>query len=189
MKLPNRILGIVAMLASPFLLAELSITREQGNTSRSGIYDLIYMTGWMCTIVGLLRIEATGKSRKNKIVLYVQLVLLTIANIWNSWTIINPGNRSIVYFILDFFWPLSNLCLLIIGIIVMVKAVLRGWKRYIVLVAGLWLPFMILTMLVLGKQWVTTVSGIYSMLSWFIMGYMIFTFTPVTRYGEVRKNE
>jgi predicted neutral ceramidase superfamily lipid hydrolase len=177
MKISNRVLGIIAMAASPFLFVELFAT-QKGNTSNSGIYDLLYMAGWVCTIIGLLRLQATGEERNSKFVLYLQLVLLGIANIWNGWTIVDPGNKSMLYFILDFSWPLSNVCLLVVGIVVAKKAVLTGWKRYTVLIAGLWLLFTFLTMLVFGNTTTAVIiSGGYSAIAWFFMGYMI-SITP-----------
>ena len=185
MKLSNRTLGIIAILCSPFFFAELRITQYQVSTRSSGIYDLIYMTGWMCTVAGLLRMEATGRTRKSKIVLYLQLIFLTLANVWNIWTIIDPNNKSTLYAVLDIFWPVSNLCLLAIGIIIAVKSILKGWQRYSVLAAGLWLPLYFLIMLTLGKSQATTILGIYTTLGWGLMGYMIFTLSqPLPSLSE-----
>jgi hypothetical protein len=124
MKLSTPALALVAMAASPFFFFELLVNKS--NTSLSGVCDLIYMTGWMCTIISLLRMNATGFNNKNKIILYVQLGTLTVAQIWNVWTIADPQNGNPLYFILDFFWPISNITLLIVGIVIAVKSVLHG---------------------------------------------------------------
>lgn len=174
MPVSNRGLGLIAVIASPFLFAEL----YSGPGRLSGIFDLIYMLGWMCTIVGLLRLEATGTSQNSKIILYIQLCLLTVANSWNAWTIIDPGNDSSLYFLLDFFWPLSNICLLIAGIIIARKGLLQGWKRWAPLMAGCWLPFNLVLFLSIGQTPVTTIlSGMYSTIGWAMMGWLVMS-TP-----------
>ncbi len=177
MKIQFSILGLIAMAASPFLFIEMYILQnKEQNTSAGGICDLIYMIGWTYSIVGLLRLQATGE-KSGKIFLYVQLAILTIANIWNTWTIADPNTKSTLYFILDFSWPLSNVCLLIVGIVVALKGKLQSWKRYSALGAGLWLPISILLMVVLGDSNLSyLLPGIYSTISFFTLGFMIYSF-------------
>jgi hypothetical protein len=177
MRIPTYILGLAAMAGSPFLFAEYLYNAHAGaeNTSMSGVFDLIYMTGWSCSIVGLYRMCATGDNKSGRIILYVQFSLLLLANIWNIWTIINPGDTSLAYRILDFSWPASNVCLLIIGIVVARTHEFKGWKRYSALAAGLWLPFAIITMIIVGKSELAVyVPAVYSTIAWFIMGLAIY---------------
>jgi hypothetical protein len=172
MKISTTALGIVAMAASPFLLIELSLGR-QGNTSMTGLGDLIYMAGWTCVVIALLRLHATGSGNKHKMILYVQLGTLMVAQAWNIWTIADPGNTSLLFRIMDFFWPTSNIILLVAGIIIAVKGVLQGWKRYAVLIAGSWLPFSIIVFMSVGNgMGGIIISGGYSTIAWFGMGYM-----------------
>jgi hypothetical protein len=181
MKISTSALGLVAIAASPFLFFEL-LVNEKSNTSLSGVCDLIYMTGWMCTIIALLRLNATGFSNKSKIILYVQLGTLTVAQIWNVWTIADPQNANTLYFILDFFWPISNITLLIVGIVIAVKRVLPGRKRFAVLIAGLWLPFTIITSMLTGPGTTNIIiSGMYSTIAWFGMGHMVWKSAAVRR--------
>ncbi|MBC7946849.1 MAG: hypothetical protein H7Y42_03140 [Chitinophagaceae bacterium] len=174
MKIRTRILGIIAMASSPFLFAQMSLAGN-ANTSLGGLCGLIYMIGWSCVIVALMRYRATGERKAARVVLYLQLSLLFIANIWNVWTILDPGNSSPLYFILDFSWPASNVCLLVTGIVVAEAAVLTGWKRYSVLIAGTWLPVTLCLFILIGQGKETMiVSGIYSTIAWFFMGYMVY---------------
>jgi len=176
MKIPSAALGLIAMAASPFLFVEMyMLGNKDQNTSVGGVCDLIYMIGWVCSIVGMLRLQATGQQTSGKMILYIQLASLGIANVWNIWTIIDPASSSILYFILDFFWPLSNVCLLAVGIVIAVKGRLAGWKRYVPLMAGLWLPVSIVTALLFGpNEGAFLFSGMYSTATWFVMGYMIY---------------
>jgi len=106
-------------------------------------------------------------------ILYVQLGTLAVAQAWNIWTIADPGNTSLLYRIMDFFWPISNITLLAAGIIIAVKVVLQGWKRYAVLIAGSWLPFSVIIFILVGNAMGgIIISGIYSTIAWFSMGYM-----------------
>lgn len=172
MKISTTSLGIVAMAASPFLFIQMSLGRG-GNTSMTGLCDLIYMTGWSCVVIALLRLQATGPGNKDKMILYVQLATLMVAQAWNIWTIADPGNTSLLFRIMDFFWPISNIILLVAGIIIAVKGVLRGWKRYAVLIAGSWLPFSIIVFVLVGNgMGGIIISGVYSTMAWFGMGYM-----------------
>jgi len=160
------------MAASPFLFIQLYVD-DWGVTSTGGLCGLIYMTGWACTIVALLRLNATGPANKNKVILYIQLGALTIAQAWNIWTIADPQNPNAVYAIIDFFWPISNITLLVAGIIIAVKGVLGGWKRYIVLIAGSWLPFSLIIFSLIGQETGSIIiSGAYSTIAWFGMGYL-----------------
>jgi len=173
MKISNTALGIVAMAASPFLFIQMYLGGG-GNTNQTGVCDLIYMTGWACVVIVLLRLHATGPGNRNKMILYIQLGTLSIAQAWNIWTIADPGNTSLLYRIMDFFWPISNITLLVAGIIIAVKGVLKGWNRYAVLIAGSWLPFSIIVFMLVGNgMGGIIISGIYSTIAWFGMGYMI----------------
>lgn len=178
MKPTNKLLGTVAMMASPFLFLQMLSGDEsnQYNTPWGGLFDLLYMIGWMCSMAGLQRLQATGSKKTGNILFQVQLAFLVLANFWNIWTIFDPTNGSTLFFVLDLFWPLSNLCLLVTGIVTAVTGKLSGWKRYVVLVAGLWLPIMISSMVIFGRNSTSLlIGGAYSTIAWFVMGWMIFT--------------
>ena len=163
------------MAVSPFLFIQLFVD-NWAVTSLGGLCGFIYMTGWACTIVSLLRLNAAGPRNKNKTILYVQLGTLTVAQAWNIWTIIDPQNSNPLYAIMDLFWPVSNITLLIAGIIIAVKGVLTGWKRYSVLIAGSWLPFSLAVFSLMGQGTGSlVVSGMYSTIAWFVMGFMVWS--------------
>src|SRR5687767_509931 len=92
----NKTLGIIAMICSPFLFVEMLSDHKFGlkNTPAAGIADLIYMTGWICSILGLIRQEATGNKLWGKRLLRLNLIFLGVACIWNVWSALDPGNNS-----------------------------------------------------------------------------------------------
>lgn len=181
MKRTNKGLGAIAMMASPFLFLQMT-TGNEGNDYNSaigGFFDLLYMIGWMCSIVGLQRLQVFGTKRTGNILLQVQLGFLFLANIWNVWVIFDPGNKSNLFFTLDMCWPLSNLCLFIIGVSIFLTGKLRGWKRYVVLFSGLWLPVAFGSMMLFGRTNTSLfIGGIHSTIAWFLMGWMIYTSIP-----------
>lgn len=187
----NKILGAIAMACAPFLCIDFLVHGQAGpnenfeHTSLSGLFSLVYMIGWMCSIVVLQRVAATGVSRFGRIILYVQLGTLMLANVWNVAQIIVPGSPSKLLFVLDFFWPISQLVLLIIGITVLTvrsprpgRGGLAGWRRFVPLMAGLWFPVSIVLMGVIGQNFTTMIiSGSYSAVMWGLMGWVCYN-TP-----------
>ncbi|RYY18190.1 MAG: hypothetical protein EOO04_24500 [Chitinophagaceae bacterium] len=174
----NKTLGIIAMICSPFLFVEMLADHKFGlrNTSAAGIADLIYMTGWICSIIGLIKQEATGSKKPGKRLLTLNLIFLGVACIWNIWTAIDPTNNSALYRVLDFFWPASNTLLFITGIVIAVQKKLTGFGRWTPLLAGFWLGFAIIFSMVAGGR--NDLSfytiGAYSTIAWFLLGLSIY---------------
>jgi hypothetical protein len=108
----TRILGLLGILGSPFLAIQLNmygIFEYSNATSLGNVFGLIYMTGWFCSILGLYKLNAAG-NKSGKKILIIQMVLLTIGNLWNIYSIIDPTCDTIVYHIADAIgWPLDNI--------------------------------------------------------------------------------
>jgi len=176
MKPTNKLLGIFGMLAAPFLSFQMMCGQaaDAYYTSLGGVFDLIYMCGWMCSVFGLKRLQMMGKS--NNLLCNIQLVLLSVANVWNVWVIFDPNNNTTLFFVLDMFWPLSNLFMLVLGIVIAVKGTVKGWRRYVVLTVGLWLPFALATSMLFGrdKHFAYYPGAAYSILAWITLGWFIY---------------
>lgn len=170
-----KFLGLIAMLASPFFWIETYFYGQAThNTSLTGVCDLIYMIGWSCSIVGLMKLKAAGNTRRGKTILLIQLVFLLIANIWNIWVILDPLNQTTIFNILDKFWPISNCFMLITGIAVVVAKKVSGFFRFVPLIAGLWLPVTVAFSMLLKGDQVFYIMNSYSFCSFFLLGLMIF---------------
>ena len=180
--LSNKMLGAIAIMAAPFLSFQMlgGQAANISNTSLGGVFDLIYMLGWMCSIVGLMRLQATGTGKRRSVLLYIQLALLCVANIWNVWVIFDPSNNSTLFRVLDMFWPLSNINMLVIGIAIAVTGRLKGWRRYIVLLVGLWLPFALGASVLIGRDSHAAYypGCVYSTIAWALLGWMIYASEP-----------
>ncbi len=179
----NRILGIIGIAGSPFLLLDIIINGGSGgdnynHTSLSGLFSFIYISSWMCSIIGLRNIQATGSGKWGRSILNVQLLCLAMANCWNIYEIISPGANTTIYFILDKFWPLSNLIMFVTGIAILRSNRLDGWKRYIPLITGLWLPLAIGLTVVIGRNKVSMLlPAAYSVVAWALLGIVVSTST------------
>lgn len=178
MKPATKTLGALGIAGAPFLFLEM-YTNSVGktvNTSLTGVYDLLYMLGWMCSVTALLRLRAAGTKKRGIAVLYAQLFFLTLANASNLWVIVQPNSDSALYRALDMFWPISNVWMLVTGIAVLSGGKLQGWRRYIVLVVGLWFPVMMTLMLIAGKTaGLFYAGGLYSAVAWALTGRAVFT--------------
>jgi hypothetical protein len=175
----TKTLGLIGMLTSPFLAIDFivnGIIKEYHPNSLSGIFSFIYMTGWLGCIVALYNSKANGYKRSGSIIMIIQLCMLLLAEGWNVYVIIQPDSNSIVVRILDIFWPISNCFMLVTGISVITAKVLEGWRRYIPLMVGLWLPVSILASLLAGRNSMTAVliSCAYSAISWFLLGLSVY---------------
>lgn len=173
-----RLAGMLAILGAPFLFVDFLAYNMNGaneSTSLSGVFNLIYISAWMCSIVGLWKARATGYNKWGRIVLIIQLVFLSLANCWNIYVIMDPGAETVLYRVLDFFWPISNLWMLVTGITVVTAKVLNGWMRFIPLVVGLWLPVNIGFMSAMMGQTNTgmIVGGLYSAIAWSLLGIVV----------------
>ena len=173
----NRILGAIGMAGAPFLLID---TVSNGyfvnsHSSLSGLYNLIYITAWICSIVGLRRAGAFGNSKGGRWMYFIQLFFLAMANAWNTYELIQPGAGTPLYNILDACWPLSNICMLATGITILRARRLPGWKRFVPLLVGLWLPVAFLLWAIFSRTPAVLLAvNMYSAGMWFLLGLTVF---------------
>lgn len=172
----TRTLASIGLFGAPFLLLD---SMNNGldpfqSSSVSGLLNLVYITAWMSSMVALKKMGAFGESRFGKILFVVQISFLALANGWNIYEIIAPRAGTTLYTILDLFWPLSNLCMLVSGITILVNRTLTGWQRYTPFLVGLWLPFVLLLWALFSRtQEVLLVGNLYSAVTWSLMAVAI----------------
>jgi len=173
----TRALGIVGALSSPFLLIGLISNGFIANASSqfSSVCNLIYMTGWMCSIIALWTMQATGKNGWGKAILVIQLVLLAVANSSNVYEILYPSGYTHFYQIAETFWPISNAFMIVTGIAVASTEAFKGWKRFVVLIAGLWVYIFVAIIFITTRTAAVLISaGVYSAIAWFLLGASIY---------------
>lgn len=176
-----RTLGIFGLIGAPFLFIDTmnnSFRFDQTN-DYSGIFNLLYITGWMCSMIALNRMGAFGSGRFGKLIFIVQMVFLTLANGWNIYECIQPRAGTALYTFLDAFWPISNAFMLITGITIVYVGGLQTWRRFVPLAVGSWLPLGILLWALFTRTpGVLLALNIYSMLAWLLLAFSIVTFRP-----------
>ncbi|UFH56837.1 hypothetical protein [Spirosoma sp. KNUC1025] len=117
----------------------------------------------------------------------VSLVSLVLADIWNVYEIILPNHNTWLYYFLDSFWPISNVVMLGVGIAVVRAGRLTGWKRYVPLLCGLWLPLTILLTFTLPAVGFALSNG-YTLIAWTLLAIVVRTsHKPVNEETDDRR--
>src|SRR5688500_8755504 len=176
-QISNRSLGILALIGSPWLFIGMSLEQRIPRLSDSwftGLWGLLFISGWICSVIALRRLKATGNSSFGKILLIVLLVTLSIANVSNVIQLIVEKDKPSYFMILDICWPLSNVIMFITGIMVIIANGLPAWKRWIPLATGLWFPLAMLSFLIDNKI-VSLLVGVYSVVAWALLAIVIIT--------------
>jgi len=174
-----RLLGRGAMLGAPFLFIDFLVNGmgdAQDKSALSGLYGLLYISGWICSILGLWETEAAGSNPWGRMVLLLQLLFLSLANVSNVLVLLQIGMDSQFFSILDLFWTISHIWMLVIGILVLTAMRLRGWMRVVPLFTGLWLPLALFLFSIImgGTEESMLFSGAYSTVACMLMAYVVF---------------
>ena len=139
----------------------------------TGVWGIIFISGWMCAVIALKRLSATGNTSFAKILLIVLLISLSIANLSNVIQIFVERNKPSYFVFFDLFWPLSNIIMLIVGITVIIANGLPGWKLYIPLATGMWFPLAMLSSLIDNRIVSFFFGGFYSVIAWALLAIVI----------------
>jgi hypothetical protein len=165
------------MLASPAMLfydpAFGIAVPKVGETA--GILDVIFLSGWMCSVIGLRQLRATGDAPSGRIVLLMQIVGLLLAMIWSASHLVAPNinQNSALYRVGDAMWPLSVLFMIVVGLFTLRTARLDGWRRFTPLLCGLALPLMLMLGAILGREAMRWIGGLGFLIPWMLLGYAV----------------
>ncbi|GAB3490372.1 hypothetical protein GCM10027341_02030 [Spirosoma knui] len=192
--LNNRTLGTTGLICAPFMMISMLLMEQFPDlkkTAFDGLSGLVFMLPWMGSLVGLLRLNAAGNSLFGRWIIPANLITLTLANCWNVYNAVEPWAGTPLFWFLDAFWPISMLTMLLVGITVARAGVLQGWRRYVPLAVGLWLPVTALagklTELIVspgaagGTLIAMSISGIYGTVCWGLMAYLVRTTPQVSQ--------
>ena len=173
-----KLLGILALFGAPWLFIGTTMEQRMPHLSDSwftGVWGILFIGGWMCAAVALKRFHATGHTTFGKILITSLLISLSIANISNVIQIVVERDKPSYFMYFDVFWPLSNVIMLIVGIMVIVARRYQGWKRYIPLVTGLWLPVALLSSFIDKGAVSFLFASLYSAVAWTLLAVVILT--------------
>ncbi len=204
--LSNRTLGTLGFLGAHYMLLAPLLPMRYPALAQSafdGLLGLAFMLSWMGSLLGLMRLQATGQSTFGHWILRANLVTLTLANVWNIYQAIAPNANTLVYRLLDLFWPISMGMMLLVGIAVARVGKLGGWRRYVPLAVGLWLPLTALLGKLMslplfnmgtsaqdGTLYILLGSGLYASVSWCLLAYVVWsqpTLQPLYRTEAIRR--
>ena len=162
----NKTLGNCALIGAPAMaigtLAEASYP-HLFDSWFTGVWGILYITAFMCSIAGIKQAGVLGSSKLGKAMPYVLLATLTLANVSNLIWLFAAKNKPSFFMPIDLCWPLSHILMLAVGVLVIRAGKLAGWKRYVPLIMGLWLPFALTMLSVLGRtQTGFVVGGLYN---------------------------
>jgi hypothetical protein len=120
--------------------------------------------------------QVNGTKKAARILLYIQVSFLFLAGSSDLVSILKIPVPENLFFYWDLFWPLSNCMMLVTGISIAIAGRLPGWKRWIALMAGLWLPVTVFIRFYLSSsEYMAYVGGTYSLLMWGLMAYIAYS--------------
>jgi hypothetical protein len=71
------------------------------------------------------------------------------------------------------------------GVAILMADGFTDWKKYVPLIVGMWLPFSMIVMLILGKTDTSMIFlQIYSIWAWFLMGIVAYHLPPLINAEE-----
>jgi hypothetical protein len=132
----TRLLGTIGVICGPALLIagiyrKLTGMADSQDDKVVALLSVVYIGGWMASVVGMRRLRVTGRSRWSTAIFFVQLFGLTMAGLWALALLVglDAQQGSIIFSVTDPFWPLSHLFMLLVGGLVLKAGVWRGWRR------------------------------------------------------------
>jgi hypothetical protein len=105
-----RVLGIIGIIGAPWMFIDFinnGLYEHFLTTATSGVRNFLFMTGWICSVLGLYRLGAMGNKRWQKTIVIIQMILLLLADVWCIIEMISPNSTSPIYYALNFTWPLE----------------------------------------------------------------------------------
>jgi hypothetical protein len=174
-----RLLGTMGMVGALMLLGEGLL---RGSHARSagplvGTLELLYLGGWMCSLVGMGHSRATGQSRSGRAVLVIQAIGLCLAALFTIWEALSAGRvtGSLLYELVNVAWPFSHLFMIALGIATLRAKVWRGWRRFTPLLCGLALPISLLAGAVGIGGGIAGPFAILTAAAFLLLGYAVAT--------------
>jgi hypothetical protein len=144
------------------------------NLRITDLTGLAFQLGVMAVLTVMMRTRALGASRKARIALRVEAVLLSLASIWSLLHAIIPDTvDSTPLAALDLFWPLSMLGMFIIGIKLALAGRWRGALRWWPLVAESWAVVTVPSMVIFGQAAADWVGATHLLIGYCVVGLLM----------------
>ena len=189
--LSTRTLGTLGMIASPLLFAEgmlYSLGYAEGQNARLiPLLGIGYLAGWACSLVGMRRLRATGQGAGDLAVFIIQLLGLFLAVLFNVQEITGTNPDSLFFLMTDLAWPASHILMLVVGALVLMAKVWRGWRIIAPFLCGLALPAFFALNAIAGIKLGGFAFGISTMIAFMLLGYAVRTGAPAIKSASEKE--
>lgn len=183
----TRTLGTLGMLGSPTMLAYGVTLVASGaanrNTALMGATGLLYLAGWMCSLVAMRQLGVMGRSAPSRVVYALQFALLVVASLFSVEELVYGSPARIPHPLLDLAWPLSHTFMLVTGAFVLKARAWTGWRRWPAFLVGFKIPLLAAAALALAgpgepPTWLQTAAFTYGGTALMLLGYAVRTSDP-----------
>jgi len=173
---------MLAMLGAPMLLVEVITFVTSNDPNRNspfvGLTGLVYLGGWICSLVALRRLGVLGRSMASRIVYSIQVTLVVMAGLFSLEEMAYGSFERMPIQVLDLAWPLSHTFMLVTGGLAIGTGVWRGWRRIAPFLPGLKIP-MLFALMALGagngRGMAGYIQAVFASLAFLLLGYAVFT--------------
>ncbi|MBB6018187.1 hypothetical protein ACFP9V_26140 [Deinococcus radiopugnans] len=173
-----RTLGLVTLLTAPAMTIEAArhgfqkVANENTDPIGALLYGL-FSVGWLCGVLGLRWLRATGTGQAGRWLLNVLSVTVTLAILQSAMDLLRVPTGNALYMVTDLAWPLSMVLTLVVGVAAIVSRQLSGWRRFVPLFMGAFLPLMVIQQ-ALGAE-VPYLFDAHTILAWGLLGVTLIT--------------
>lgn len=173
-----RTLGLVTLLTAPAMTIEAArhgfqkVANENTDPIGALLYGL-FSVGWLCGVLGLRWLRATGTGQAGRWLLNVLSVTVTLAILQSAMDLLRVPTGNALYMVTDLAWPLSMVLTLVVGVAAIFSRQLSGWRRFVPLFMGAFLPLMVIQQ-ALGAE-VPYLFDAHTILAWGLLGVTLIT--------------
>jgi len=170
------------MLGAPMLFVEVVVFVTSDHPNRNsplvGITGLLYLAGWICSLVALRRLGVLGPSVAARTVYWIQIGLIATAAMLSTQELLYGSAEKLPLPVLDLAWPLSHTFMLVTGGFAIASDVWKGWRRVAPFLPGLKIP-LLLTLMALGagngQGLAGSIQATWASFAFLLLGYAVFT--------------
>jgi hypothetical protein len=174
------LLGTIGMVGAPMLFLSFFVYTlgDGAGAYLASVLGMLYLIGWGASATGMRRLRVTGAGAPGKVVFVVQLIGLSLALVFNAMEIMRANTDTLFFRVTDLAWPASPIFMLVVGALVLMKRVWRGWRSWTPILCGLALPVFFAAHPLLGGEVSNLIFGLLTAVTFLLLGYAVRTSVP-----------
>lgn len=179
-----RTLGLLTMLCAPTMLIDgfrhgMQRTLNGENDLLGNLLYMAFAVGWWCAMLGLKRLQATGRGKLGRFIVTLPLVTIFLAILQSPLDILHFDMGSPLYMVTDLAWPLSMVLTFVVSVAVLFARQLPLPHRLAPLFCGISLPVGFAYMAFARLQDMPIAEfGWHTAIGWFLLGLSLVTARP-----------